>query len=133
MGKTIEDTAWKLSEEIDGHVFKWTLNALDEDHEFERFFEGIPGLYKSRVIKVPQMVLEPWTILTSLGDFFLRTEHSNLASESVRQRRLVTCLKAARAVRHSRTIICILLTIILSTGLRCSNLDPSDMAVIWKH
>ena len=43
MGRSIEDPAWKLPEEIDGHVFKWTINALDEGHELEQFFGGIPG------------------------------------------------------------------------------------------
>ena len=129
MGKTIEDTAWNLSEEIDGCVFEWMLNALDEDHELERFFECIPGLYNSKVIEAPAL-LNPVTILRSLGDFFCRTEDLNLASESVRQRRLVICLRTARAVRHSRTVARILLIVIFYAGLRCSNPKPSNMDIV---
>ena len=104
MGKSIEDTAWEFSEKIDGHVFKWTLNSLDEDHELEQFFEGLPGLYKSKVIEDPKIVLGPGTILTSLGNFFLNTEDFNLAPESSKQRWVVICLRAARAVRRPHTV-----------------------------
>ena len=107
MGKTIEDTTQKLSEEIDGHVFEWTLDALDEDSELERFIEGIPGLYNSKVIKDPETVLRPWKIVSSLDDFFLRNE--NLTSEPAKQRRLVICLRAAHKVRRPRTDAWVLL------------------------
>jgi hypothetical protein len=113
IGKSIEDTAWKLSEEIDYHVFEWTLNALDEDHELEQFFEGIPGLYKSKVIEDPENVLGPGTILQPLGDFFIRTEVLSLVSESVKQRRIAICLRAARTVRRPCTVAWVLLIIIL--------------------
>ena len=88
-----------MSEEIDKRVCKWTLNALDEYHELERFFEIIPGLYHSEVIEDPETVLGPTRILHRLDDFFRRTKSSNLSPDSVKQRRLVICLNAARAVR----------------------------------
>ena len=130
MAKSIEDTACKSSEEIDGRVFKWTLNALDEDHELEQLFESIPGVYKSQVIEDPETVLGPATILNSLGDFFLRTEDLNLDSESIKQRRVVICLRAARAVRRPHTVALILLIVILHAGLRCSNANLSNLHII---
>ena len=113
IGKYIEDTAWELSEEIDCRIFEWTLDALDEDHELEQFFEGIPGLYESKVIEDPEIVLGPVKTINSLGTFFHRTENLNLASKSVKQRRVVICLRAARAVRRPRTVARILLIVIL--------------------
>ena len=38
--KTVENTAWKLSAEIDCHIFKLTFDALDEDHELELFLRA---------------------------------------------------------------------------------------------
>jgi hypothetical protein len=99
IGKAIEDTASKLSEEIDGRILKWTLNALDEDHELEQFFEGMLGFYHSKVIETPKVVLEPSKIWFSLSNFFFRTESSNLASDPIKRKRLVICLKIARMVR----------------------------------
>jgi hypothetical protein len=40
MHKTAEESALDSSSEIDTRTFVWTLDALDEDHEFERFFSG---------------------------------------------------------------------------------------------
>jgi hypothetical protein len=102
--RTIEDTAWKMSKETDRRVFEWILEALDEDYELEKFFEGIPGLYRSEVIQDPADVLIPVTSLMPLADFFDRNEASNSISESAKQRRLTICLTAARVVRSSVTV-----------------------------
>jgi hypothetical protein len=47
IGKMAENAALEPSAEMDIRVLKWTLNALDEDHEWERFFVGIPGFCSS--------------------------------------------------------------------------------------
>ena len=113
--KTVENTAWKLSAEIDCHIFKWTFDALDEDHELERFFEGIPGLYASGVVKDPQRALVAnlgmAKILYALTGLLDRTHASNLCSESAKQRQLIICVKAARAMRLPHAIPRILQTI----------------------
>jgi hypothetical protein len=100
MRKAVENSAWKLSAEIDSHVLEWTFDALDEDHELERFFEGIPGLYTSRVFRDPQQALVAnlglGKISFALMGLLDRTHASNLASESAKQRQLIICVKAAR-------------------------------------
>ncbi len=53
MQKTAEETALNSPLEIDTHAFLWTLNTLDEDHEMERFFAGLPGFRQSRVVVDP--------------------------------------------------------------------------------
>ncbi len=115
--KAVENTAWKLSAEIDSRVLEWTFDALDEDREFERFFEGIPGLYASRVVKDPQQALVAKLGLTKISSILIklldRTHSSNLASESAKQRQLVICVKAARAMRLPHAIPRILQTIFL--------------------
>ncbi|KAH9963057.1 hypothetical protein BGW80DRAFT_1255515 [Lactifluus volemus] len=41
-----------MSAEIDGHVLKWTFEALDEDHELEQFFEAIPAFFAGIIASV---------------------------------------------------------------------------------
>jgi hypothetical protein len=31
----------------------WTFDCLDEDHELERFFSGLPGFRSSKLVKDP--------------------------------------------------------------------------------
>jgi len=53
LAKTAEEFARKLSPEIDGRALMWTLDCSDEDHELERFFAGIPGFCRSKVLNDP--------------------------------------------------------------------------------
>jgi hypothetical protein len=113
--KTVENTAWKLSAKVDSRILQWTFDALDEDHELERFFEGIPGLYASRVVKDPERALVAnlgiGKILSALTGLLNRTHSSNLASKSAKQRQLIICVKAACAMRLPYAIPQILQTI----------------------
>ena len=51
MQKTAEETALKSSSEIDARAFMWTFDCLDEDHELESFFSGLPGFRSSKVVE----------------------------------------------------------------------------------
>ncbi|KAH9009468.1 hypothetical protein EDB85DRAFT_1896990 [Lactarius pseudohatsudake] len=51
--KTVERTALDSPSEIDTRAFMWTFDSLDEDHEFERFFSGLPGFRSSKVVDDP--------------------------------------------------------------------------------
>ncbi|KAN0140414.1 hypothetical protein V8E53_001623, partial [Lactarius tabidus] len=53
MRKIAEETAFHLPSEIDTRAFLWTFDSLDEDHELERFFSGLPGFRSSKVVKDP--------------------------------------------------------------------------------
>ncbi len=52
MGGAAEDATLKQSSEIDGHSFQWMVASLDEDHELEQFFAGIPGFFKSMLLEM---------------------------------------------------------------------------------
>jgi hypothetical protein len=51
MEKTSEEAALNVSPEIDARALMRTFDSLDQDHELERFFEGIPGFCSS--IQIP--------------------------------------------------------------------------------
>jgi hypothetical protein len=53
MQKTAEETALNSPSEIDTRAFMWTFDCLDEDHELERFFSGLPGFRSSKVVNDP--------------------------------------------------------------------------------
>jgi Family of unknown function (DUF6535) len=94
--RTAQDTASKLSGEIDGNVLKWTFDALEEDHELEQFFDGIPGFCNSKVVDDPRAslaILGDLALGDALGRFVDRTWPSS--SEVVKERRIMICVKAA--------------------------------------
>jgi hypothetical protein len=41
----VEKIAFELPPGIDGRILKWTFDAVDDDHEWEQFFAGIPGFF----------------------------------------------------------------------------------------
>jgi hypothetical protein len=97
MRKTAEETAFGSPPEIDTRVFMWTFDSLDEDHELERFFSGLPGFRSSKVVKDPlphltseqeEKLLETWVGLLD------RTSSSDLLPEPAKIRRTVICAKA---------------------------------------
>ena len=53
MQKTAEETALNSPSEIDARAFMWTFDCLDEDHELEHFFAGLPGFRSSNVVDDP--------------------------------------------------------------------------------
>ena len=58
MQKMAEESAFNSPPEIDTRTFMWTFNCLDEDHELERFFSGLPGFRRSKMVKDPLLDLE---------------------------------------------------------------------------
>ena len=50
---TPEKAALNSSSEIDTRALMWTFDSLDEDHELECFFSGLPGFHNSNVLKEP--------------------------------------------------------------------------------
>jgi hypothetical protein len=97
MRKTAEETAFGSPSEIDTRAFLWTFDSLDEDHELERFFSGLPGFRSSKVVKDPlpdltseqhEKLLNAWVGLLD------RTSSSDLLPEPAKIRRTVICAKA---------------------------------------
>lgn len=97
----VEEAISRMSSKIDVHVLDLALNALGEDDAWEKFFESIPGFYKSNVVKelrrcLPNKVRS--RVHHSLVEFFRRTLLSNSIPRSVKFRRLAICLSAADVI-----------------------------------
>jgi len=94
----VEEAISRTSSKIDIHVLDLALNALGEDDAWEKFFESIPGFYKSDMVKdlrrcLPNNVRS--RVHHALVEFFRRTLLSNSIPRSVKFRRLAICLSAA--------------------------------------
>ena len=97
MQKTAEETALELPSEIDNRAFMWTFDCLDEDHEFERFFSGLPGFRSSNIIDDPLPKLtgeEKSKLYEGLRGLLHRTFSSDLLPAPVKNRRAMMCAKA---------------------------------------
>src|SRR5258708_34801453 len=98
MRKTIEETALKLPSAIDTRAFMWTFDSLDEDHELESFFSGLPGFRSSKVTEDPLPILtgeETWRLHREMAGLLDRTFSSDLLPAPVKERRAMLCAKAA--------------------------------------
>jgi hypothetical protein len=99
--KTAEETALKLSSDIDARAFMWTFDCLDEDHELERFFSGLPGLRSSNVVHnlLPSLTWDQkWEIRQALTGLLDRTLSSDLLLAPAKNRRAMICAKAVDPV-----------------------------------
>jgi hypothetical protein len=97
MQKTLEEAALSFPSEIDVRAFMWTFDCLDEDHELERFFSGLPGLRSSKVVNDPLPSLTVWQkskLRQALTGFIDRTFSSDLLPAVVKERRAIVCAKA---------------------------------------
>ncbi|KAI9450678.1 hypothetical protein BJY52DRAFT_163143 [Lactarius psammicola] len=97
MQRTVEESALNSPSDIDTRAFLWTLSTLDEDHEVERFFSGLPGFRCSKVVKDPLPSLteeQKEKISTALMGLLDVTFSSNLLPEPVKDRRAIICAKA---------------------------------------
>jgi hypothetical protein len=97
MQKRAEETALNSPSEIDTRAFMWTFDCLDEDHELERFFSGLPGLRSSKVVKDPLpglSGLQNWKLCQALTGLMNRTFSSDLLPTPVKERRAMICAKA---------------------------------------
>jgi len=115
----VEGTAAKAASgklpDIDGRIVEWTIDALGEDDALENFFESIPGFYKSGVVENPRQRLSgevSWKITRTLDVFLRRTLTSNSVPESVKIRRLTTCLNAAGEIDTSDGVPYLFISII---------------------
>ena len=90
----IEEKALERSSEIDGMVIERTLLAMDDDSALGRFFDTLPGFFKSKLYQESPAHAK---ILQALYGFLGRTLSSDSISESVKTDRLVSCLNTAHA------------------------------------
>ena len=95
--KMAEETAYNSPSGIDTRAFMWTFDCLDEDHELERFFAGLPGFRGSKMVNdpLPDLTTEQQEkLLQALIGLSVRTSSSDLLQEQVKIRRTVICQKA---------------------------------------
>ena len=95
--RTVEEAALDSPSAIDIRTFMWTLDSLDEDHELERFFSGLPGFRNSKVVDDPLPSLTIWQkskLRQELIGFMDRTFSSDLLPAPVKERRAMVCAKA---------------------------------------
>ena len=107
MHMAAEESAFNSPPLIDTRAFKWTFDCLDEDHELERFFAGLPGFRGSKMVKDPFLGLtreEQGKLLNSLIGLSDRTYSSDLLPEQVKMRRTVICRKAISPMDTPRLI-----------------------------
>ena len=98
MQKTVEETALNSPSEIDTRALLWMFDSLDEDHELERFFAGLPGFHSSKVVDDPLSRLteqQKWRLRQALTGLLDRTFSSDLLPAPVKERRAMLCAKAA--------------------------------------
>ena len=98
-GKAAEETAQELevSPAIGSRALAWTLESLDDSHELERFFAGIPSFCSSTVIDDPLgSYIQPNADKLSEALFGLlhHTLPSNLIPEPAKQQRIAVCKDA---------------------------------------
>jgi hypothetical protein len=97
MQKTAEETALKSPPEIDIRAFMWTFDCLDEDHELENFFAGLPGFRRSTVVDDPLPSIteeQKWRLYKALRGLLYRTFSSDLLPALSKNRRTMICAKA---------------------------------------
>ena len=110
MQKMAEESAFNSPAEIDTRVFMWTFDCLDEDHELERFFAGLPGFRASKMVKdpLPNLTWEQQEkLLNALIGLSDRTSSSDLLPEAIKIRRTVICGEALSSEDFSQKSVII--------------------------
>ncbi|KAH8997832.1 hypothetical protein EDB86DRAFT_3102011 [Lactarius hatsudake] len=99
---TTEESTRRLLQGPDGPILKWTFKSLNQDHEFERFFAGIPDFCDSRAVINPVGLLleldDKQKLSQALIGLMHRTMTSHLISEPTRQQRINICVRAIDAL-----------------------------------
>ena len=104
---TPKKAALKVSSEIDTRALMWTFDRLDEDHELELFFSGLPGFHNSKVVKEPLHGLsssQQLELLTGLIGLLDRTYSSNLLADGVKRHREDICTNAINLVHAPKAL-----------------------------
>jgi hypothetical protein len=76
----------------------WTFDCLDEDHELEHFFSGLPGFRSSRWLSMTpcpvSLKSKSGSFMKALRGLLDRTFSSDLLPAPVKNRRAMICAKA---------------------------------------
>jgi hypothetical protein len=102
--KMAEEMASKQSSEVDVRILGWTIRALGDDDSLEKFFEAIPGLFKSKLVKHLERDLprtDLFTFWDALDGLMGRTLSSNSVTQSVKERRDIICRDIISMIPHT--------------------------------
>lgn len=97
MRKATARFALQLSSDIDYRALSWMFRTLNDDDEFEQFFDALPSLCDSDALEDPQRAfIKPNQneLSRALIGMMDRTLSSDLVPEEVKQRRIIICVKA---------------------------------------
>jgi hypothetical protein len=102
MRKTARQYSLSKNPSIDRRSLLWTFKSLDEDSDLEKFFEGLLRLCESETgksLNLQREFIAPnrKMLAKALIEMMDRTLSSNLASEFVKQRRLIICTKVTES------------------------------------
>jgi hypothetical protein len=100
MKKAAARFALQLSSDIDYRALSWMFRTLNDDDEFEQFFDALPSLCDSEALEDPQRAfIKPNQNILSraLIGMMDRTLLSDLVPKEVKQRRIIICVKAIDA------------------------------------
>jgi hypothetical protein len=132
--KTADEFTSKRSSEIDDLILRRILLTLDEDHALENFFDAIPGFCKSKLSVMPLSSLVRTKLRPALDGFLDRTLSSSLVSESVRAKRLITCLNAAHAAFGPSVVLRILGDIVNGRWIEAlRSVEIGHALILWRH
>ena len=87
--------------EIDTRALMWTFDRLDEDHELESFFSGLPGFQNSKAVRQPLRALnddQRLKLATAMIGLLDRTFSSDLLPDQVKHYRSDICTNAVKLV-----------------------------------
>jgi hypothetical protein len=100
MHKAAGRFALQLSSDIDYRALSWMFKTLNDDDEFEQFFDALPSLHGSKALKDAEskfIAPNEESLSHALIGMMDRTLLSELVSEEVKQRRIIICTKAVGA------------------------------------
>ena len=100
MQRAADRFALELSPDIDYRALLWMFETLNDDDEFEQFFDALPSLCDSEALLDPyKAFIKPneKKLSHALIGMMDRTLLSDLVPEQVKQRRIIICTKAIGA------------------------------------
>ena len=100
MQKAAGRLALLMPSDIDYRALSWMFKTLNDDDEFEQFFDALPSLCDSEALADAQSAfIKPneYTLSHALIGMMDRTLMSGLVHEEVKQRRIFICTKAIDA------------------------------------
>lgn len=86
------------SSEMDLRILDWAIDAVGEDDTVEKLFEAIPRFFRSDLVNRDLPAALSTKFWEALNGFLGRTLLSNSVFESVKIRRVITCMNATNAL-----------------------------------